>query len=239
MSRLSRRDMKRDEVLEGFGAAVHYARSHLGILLWIGLALVAAALLVAGGYALWTQREERSADLLAQAARALEAPVGVDAPDPDDPWAPSFPDEEARRAHADALLRRLSEGYGRTDAGRIADLYLADLAAASGDPERARELWSRFLARSGDHALAAQARLNLVVLDREQGRGEELAAELRGLLESTEKRLPDDVILRELAVTLAQLGRGEEARETYQRLLDEHPQSPWAPEARQALAGAA
>ena len=54
--------------------------------------------------------------------------------------------------------------------------------------------------------------MNLIYLDREEGRLDELADRLEGLVESGESHLPEAVLLFELAETLARLGRGEEAR---------------------------
>ena len=69
------------------------------------------------------------------------------------------------------------------------------------------ERWPR--AAPGD--LAAGAEMNLIRLDREQGRLEELAGRLESLVESGESHLPEDVLLFELAQTLEQLGRHDEA----------------------------
>ncbi len=41
---------------------------------------------------------------------------------------------------------------------------------------------------------------------------------------------------RELGLTLEALGRGDEAKEYYQRILDDHPQSPHSIVARQKTA---
>ena len=75
--------------------------------------------------------------------------------------------------------------------------------------------------------LAAEARLNLLALDRKQGKGEEVVKELRAMLEKGDTPLPQDVILHELGVTLEQLNRPQEAVQSYQRILDEFPQSPF------------
>ena len=62
------------------------------------------------------------------------------------------------------------------------------------------------------------------------------------MLEKGDTPLPQDVILHELGTTLEQLSRPQEAIQSYQRILDEFPQSPyrrrpsrrWPPSIRRA-----
>ena len=77
--------------------------------------------------------------------------------------------------------------------------------------------------------------LNLYSLDRTEGRGEQLAAELRGAVATETSTLPKDALLFELAATLEQLGDEDGARETFRRLVDEFPESGYAIRARQQL----
>ena len=77
--------------------------------------------------------------------------------------------------------------------------------------------------------------LNLYSLDRAEGRGEELVASLRGAVAAESSSLPKDALLFELAATLAQLGDEDGARETFQRVVNEFPDSGYAIRARQQL----
>ena len=83
--------------------------------------------------------------------------------------------------------------------------------------------------------MAIGVQLNLYSLDRAEGRGEELAAALRGAVATESSPLPKDALLFELAATLAQLGDEEGARETFQRVVNEFPDSGYAIRARQQL----
>jgi TolA-binding protein len=115
----------------------------------------------------------------------------------------------------------------------VATAYLGGLAAEGGDLERARELWQQFLAEAPQHLLAAEVRLNLLKLDLAQGKAEEVAAQLEAMLAESEKPLPEDVILFELAAVRERLGRTAEALAAYQRIVDEFPRSPFVREAQQ------
>ncbi len=108
-------------------------------------------------------------------------------------------------------LERLIVDYRGSRAAWAAHAHLGELQAENGRFDEARRLWQSVVERApGD--LAADAEMNLIRLDREQGRLEELAGRLESLVESGESSLPEDVLLFELAQTLEQLGRHEEAR---------------------------
>ena len=125
--------------------------------------------------------------------------------------------------------------YGSTDAADVAGLYLAQIAAEEGQLDRARELWTEFVDDHPDNLLAGEARVNLIHLDRQQGKGEELAQRLKAMLEQDEPGLPKDVILYELATTQEQLGRKQEALQSWRRITEEYPESAYRSEAQQKI----
>jgi tetratricopeptide (TPR) repeat protein len=233
--RLTRKEIKRDEFASAVGRSVEYAESHARTILYaLGGAL---ALLVIGlAVYFWLgSRSENANEALAYAIRVQQAPIEAAAPKPQDRLAPSFATEAARQAKAKELFQEVHDDFGGTAAGDVAGLYLAQIAAQEGQLDRARELWTDFVEAHGDHALAGEARLNLIGLDRQQGKGEELATRLRGLLEESEPPLPKDVLLHELGLTLEQLNRPQEAIQSYQQILDDYPQSPYRQDAQQRL----
>jgi len=107
----------------------------------------------------------------------------------------------------------------------------------AGNAARARELWET-VAGSGDDALRATVELSLISLDRQEGRLEELAQRLESRVEAGGGSLPPDALLFELANTLEALGRDDEAREMLQRLIDDHPGSPYGMKAQRRLLSA-
>lgn len=229
--RLSRKEIKRDQFMERLGQATEYVYGNLRTILWIA-AGIAAAVLLAVGVAFWLDlREEKAQAALTQARTVYQAPVGDADPQPDDPDTPTFADEASRRARAKELFEAVRADYGGSDSARVAGLYLAHIAAADGDLERARELW-RDVA-DGEKADATEARLNLISLDRAQGKTEELIAELEDMLDAQDPALPTDIVLFELAKTYEETGREDEAADAYLRIVEEFPESGYAQEARQ------
>ena len=70
------------------------------------------------------------------------------------------------------MFDEIRANHDGTDAADIAAVYRAELATREGDLAQARELWEGFLERQKDHMLAAEVQLNLMSLDRLEGRGE-------------------------------------------------------------------
>jgi tetratricopeptide (TPR) repeat protein len=238
-SHLNREDLKRNELGEAVGASVEFAGVHLkGILAALG-GLVAAGLL-AWGFVVWRNgRAEGSNEALGAALRVAEAEVVATGARPGDEQKPTFPTAAARDARARELFQKVVQQYGSTDAAGAARLWLAADAFGRGDRATARQLWQEYLKSAPEDVLAATAQRNLWQLDRAEGKGAEAAAAIRSALERGGKgSLTADVLLWELARTERALGKGSEADAALRRILDEHPDSVWAGEARRELATA-
>lgn len=212
--RLTRKEIKRDEVMEGLSRVVLFVKDNLRAL---GLALAGVLALIAG-YAVWqsvgSHREEAANESLGVALEETAEP-GADL------------------AMGQEKFSEVAQKYGATKAGSIAHAYLGTIAAEAEDFEAARQHWNEFLSRHPDDALAAGIERNLISLDRAEGNWEDLAQRLRGALASGGTALAEDSVLYELGRTLEDLGQMDGALEMYARLLDEHPSSVFAGQARQ------
>jgi predicted negative regulator of RcsB-dependent stress response len=233
--RLTRREIKRDDFAAAVGRSVEYAESHVRTIVYAIGGVLLLVLLGVGLYYWRGHRQQGANQALAQATKVYEAPVTATGAKPNDRDEPSFATEAARRTRAKELLQKVRDDYGSTNAADVAGLYLARIAADEGRLDEARRLWSDFIDDHGDSLLASEARLNLIDLDRKQGKGEQVVSDLRAMLEKGDAPLPQDVILNELGKTLEQLHRPQEAVQSYQRILDEFPQSPYRTEAQQKV----
>jgi TolA-binding protein len=234
--RLTRKDIKRDELASAVGRGVDFAESHTRELMWTIGGVLSVALIGMLAYFYVAHRSDLANQALASAVKVFNAPIDATGAKPNDAAEPSFASEPARQARARQLLEKLRADYRWTDAADVAGLYLAQLDATTGKVAAARQLWSGFVKKHGDHVLAAQARIDLLELDRSQGKGQQVAQQLRQMLDQSDAPLPQDVVLFQLATTLEQLNRDQEATQTYQRLVDEFPQSPYRQPAQQKLA---
>lgn len=235
-SRLTRKDIKRDEVLETIGGFVGFVtRNARAILLGIaGLIVLALGFAVYRGFA--EGRAEEAGRELGKALTVFGAQIDPAAPNPDDPLAPTFADEASRATRASELFESLADEYSGTDAADIAGAYLGTLAASDGRLEEAQEHWREFLSRQSGHVLAGEIRLNLMAVDRALGKSEALVDELRAELSSGRGDLPEDVLLAELAKTLEGLDRNDEALDIYRRLVQDFPLSGLARTASERIA---
>src|SRR4030095_12573278 len=115
--------------------------------------------------------------------------------------------------------QKVRDDYGMSDAADVAGLYQAQIAADEGRLDEARKLWSDFVNEHGRSMLAGEARLNLIDLDRKQGKGEQVVKDLQAMLDKGDSPLPQDVILNELGKTQEQLHRPTAAGQSHQRIL--------------------
>jgi TolA-binding protein len=227
MDSVTREDLKRNELGEAIGEAIHYAEDHSKTILRALAALGILAVIVVG-YVLWTSSRRSGAnELLTKGMKAFDAEIVATGANPDDPVRPTFATEAARKARSLELFTQLDKRYGGSKVGRVAKLYLAQLAIADNDKARARTLWSDFLADEASGPMAAAAQVNLWKLDRAEGKAQAVADEVQKQLAGTERKLPEDVLLYELALSQTSLGKKDEAAATYRRIVDEHPQSPY------------
>lgn len=225
-ARLTRQEMKRDEVMESIGSFFHFLWTHpKGILMSLGAVLIVAAA-GAGVIQYRAYRGEQANTLLAEALGNLQpAPTDTGTAAGDPPAATSNDREEGRRQ-----LQRVVDEYGSTGAAAAARLLLAEEAASAGNVERAVELWNEVGSRR-QSVLAMEAELNLIQHLRASGQGEAVVERLRRELDQGSGALPEDAVMGELAATLEKLGRSDEAETVRQRLREGYPQSPWlAPE---------
>jgi len=231
---LSRKEMKRDEVREVLAHGVEYVRGHERTTLYVvggllGVLLIAAIVVFALG-----RRDASAAERLDAALRLYDAKVDPLDPAPDDPDKPRFATDAERLQKSKAAFEKLASGG--SDAAQVAKAYLAEIAAREGDVETARRLWTEYLKDNPGTALSVSTELNLLALDRQAGKLEEVKTGLeKQLEEGAERTLPEDVVLYELAQTLEALGKSTEAQDTLQRLIDDHPRSPFSYEARRRL----
>lgn len=219
--RITRKQLKQDEFVSVVDSVVDRASSYWRPLL-AGIGAVFVLVLLWGAISWWTgSRSEGAARLLYQAVQAFEGDetTGV----------------SADAATAEARFQEVVDRYGRTDQADVARLYLARIAIARGEGDRARELLRRLTRRTGDDALKQVATVELLHLRVVAGQGVEVAQELEAMLAAEDPQLPRDVAIYELATTLQENGEQDRAREFFDKLVNEFPESPYREAANRKL----
>jgi len=234
--KLSRKEIKRDQFREAMEQVLGYAGSHVRhIALAVG-GVVAVILVAVAVYVWWQARETQAEEAFNRALTIYQAPIDAEDPAPDDPWSPRFATEEARRERAKELFSEVWEGYGGSQSGRLALVYLGRIALDEGDSETARQRWRTFVEEEEDTVLVSETHLNLIALERQEGRSEEVVQRLEAMLDQPDPGLPLDALLFELGSTYEALGREQQALDSYRRLVEEFQSSMYVQEAQQRMA---
>lgn len=229
MDRQHRHDLKHDKFVDEVGALSVRAIANQRVLLMLGGAVVAVALIVFGIYFFRSNREEKAQQALATAIETAEASVG--ATKPEGSTGPHFATEAARTAAAEKLFKDLQDKFSGTDAADVAGLYIARMAAAKGDVKTARTQLEEFVSDHGDNILVGTARFSLYQLRIENGEAAQVATELTAELDKTEPVLPGDSLLILLAQAYETQGDTTKSKEAYRRITTEFPESPYVVDA--------
>ncbi|MEM6792961.1 MAG: tetratricopeptide repeat protein [Acidobacteriota bacterium] len=229
-----KQDIREDEVQSFLITAIERFQERPSFYIGIVVAVMLGGAAATGLVAYNGHRQEVASSKLSEVIKVYGAPVVEEGAEPDDAQAPSFASEDAKRSRTESALAEVSGGV----AGEIAELYAAQLALESGDAAKARTIWESFLGGNSDHVLAMSVQLNLIRLDRQEEKNDELAQRLQQEVDGTNKTLPEDMLLFELAKTRQALGQDQEALDLFQLILDEYPTSAYAAEARQETTAA-
>ena len=144
--------------------------------------------------------------------------------------------ESGDLSEARTQLEEVAAKFGRSDQADMARIYIAQLDIAAGDLDAARETLVQLVGRHRSDAIGRIASLDLIHLRVASGQGAEVAKELEAMVVGKDTRLPRDVALFELGEVFITEQDTEQAREYFQKLVDEFPESPYLAQARQRLA---
>jgi len=210
---------------------IHRRRVFAGL----GLAVVLGA--VIGGVMYrrsWT--EAAVGALLGDASVILSAQV-VPPPAPGQPETPgSYPSERAKLEAALETYLAAADGYPNTTAGISARYRAAGLLTLLDRPDEAVQQFDEVIARADPGSVYREmARLGKVSAQAQAAHYDEAIAALQDLSATPREDLPQDAMLMELGRVYLMAGRTAEAQQTFQRLLDEFPNSQFAAEARREV----
>jgi tetratricopeptide (TPR) repeat protein len=233
-NRLTKKQMKTDQLEHALTDARDFVATHKSettrwTLIAVGALLVLGA--VWGGIVL---RNNRLAARLSSALALFDAPLSSD-PAPA-PGARVFKDHAARTAAARTELLALAKDSSSTSAGRAAAVLLLSLdgaKAATGANLDAAKAFAR--SESGTVAAGIAA---VAAIDAEAGAGrpKEALETAKKYLESGDSPVSKDVLVFTMARLYEKTGQNVEAKNFYQRLVTDFPDSPLRADAQQRLA---
>jgi TolA-binding protein len=200
----------------------------------IVIAVIVGALAI--GYFAWRERVQTKAHaLLAQAIAVADARVGP----PPAPGTPAgglyFPTERERAQAALTKFKIAADAYPSTDAGIYARYQQGATSLALGDPSGAAAAYQQVIEKAGDGFYGQMARLALAEAQARAGQFDQAINTFKELAQRKDGPLPVDGILMQLGRTYLEAGKRADAQQTFNRLLEEYPESPFTGDARKEL----
>jgi len=197
------------------------------------IVIVGAALL---GYVAWRDRiNSRAEVMLAEALAVSETRVGAPVA-PGTPGAgPSFPTERARSEAALVKFKAAADAHPDTDAGIFARYRQASTEMALGNAAQAVTSYREVTDRAGDRIYGQMARLGLAEAQARAGQFDQAINTYKELAQLKDGPLPIDGILMRLGLTYRDAGKKDDAQQTFNRIVEEFPDSPFSPEAKREL----
>jgi TolA-binding protein len=196
----------------------------------VGVVALAA---VAGGFFLWSGRlQSRAHSLLAEAIVVQDARVSP----PGTPAAAgTYPTERARMQAAAAKFKTAADAYPSTDAGIYARYQEAADQVALGNIAAATAAYQEIIRREGDSVSGQMARLGLAEVQALAGQYDQAINTFKEMAQRKDGPLPIDGILMQLGRTYREAGKATDAQQTFNRIVQEFPESPFNQEAKREL----
>jgi TolA-binding protein len=203
-------------------------------------ATIVALVVVVGGAALgyygWREHVQTQAHkLLAEAMTVQNARIGP----PPAPGTPAnglyFPTERERWQAALTKLKVVADAYPSSDAGIYARYQIAATQLALGNPALAAAEYQRLIDSAGDGFYGQMARLGLAEAQARAGQYDQAINAFKDLAQRKDGPLPVDGILMQLGRTYLDAGKRADAQQTFNKIVEEYPESPFTGDARKEL----
>src|SRR4051812_48652521 len=202
-------------------------------------ALVAVIVVVGAlglGYYGWRDHVQSKAHaLLAQAMAVQDARVGP----PPAPGTPAgglyFPTERERSQAALTKFKVAADAYPSTDAGIYARYQEGATSLALGSTPGAIAAYEQVIKQAGDGFYGQMARLGLAEAQVRAGQYDTAITTFKDLAQRKDGPLPVDGILMQLGRTYLEAGKRADAQQTFNRLVEEYPESPFTGDARKEI----
>ncbi|HXE79132.1 MAG TPA: tetratricopeptide repeat protein [Vicinamibacterales bacterium] len=235
MKSTERHQLKEDKFLKTLHEAwISLERNRSRILL--AIAAVVLVLAGIGGYAWWRQQQDAKASaMLADALIVLETPSPGDDPVTETGETGPRVSERARLEAALTKFMAAAEAYPKSQPGLAARYHAAAALVELGRYDEAAQRYQEVIDLDGKGVYGRVARLGLAEVNVRRGQYEPAINAFKELSLDTSGDLPVDGILMRLARTYQAAGRMPEAVQSFKRIAEEFPQSPYAADARREL----
>jgi TolA-binding protein len=203
----------------------------------IAAVVVVVVIAAAGiGYFAWRERVEGKAHaLLAEALGVEDARVGPPAAPGTPNPSVSFPTERERAQAALTKFKVAADAFPSTDAGIFARYKEAATYMTLGNPALAATAYQDVIQHAGSGIHGQMARLGLAEAQARSGQFDQAINTYKEMSQRKDGPLPVDGILMQLGRTYLEAGKRTEALQTFGRLVQEYPESPFNGDAKREL----
>jgi TolA-binding protein len=235
MKRTERHHLKKNEV-ETFARrareTIDARPRETGVIVAIVIVVAVAAV----GYFGWHEHVQGKAHaLLAEAMTVQDARIGP----PPAPGTPAnglyFPTERERAQAALTKLKIAADAYPSTDAGIYARYQEASTALMLGSPTQAVAAYQQVIDKAGEGFYGQMARLGRAEAQARSGQYDQAITTFKELAQRKDGPLPVDGILMQLGRTYLDAGKRADAQQTFNKIVEEYPESPFTSDARKEI----
>ncbi len=206
--------------------------------------IVVVVLVAVAGFFMWRQHVDTQSRAMLVDALTIEQAQVVPPQAPPAPGQPataantppppgSFPSEQAKLRAALPKFMAAADAYPSAKAGIAARYHAASCLVALGRSKEAIDQYRQVIDRAGNDIYGDMGRLGLAEAEMQAKQYDAAINEYREL--ATKTSLPTDAVLMQLGRAYAAAGRKSQAEQTFQRILNEFPQSQYAQVAKREL----
>jgi outer membrane protein assembly factor BamD (BamD/ComL family) len=146
-----------------------------------------------------------------------------------------FPTERERAQAALTKFKIAADAYPSTDAGIYARYQEGATSLALGTTPGAIAAYQQVIKQSGDSFYGQMGRLGLAEAQARAGQYDTAINTFKELAQRKDGPLPIDGILMQLGRTYLEAGKRSDAQQTFNRLVEEYPESPFTGDARKEI----
>src|SRR5262249_59358490 len=146
-----------------------------------------------------------------------------------------WPSERKRGQAAHTKFKMAADACPSTDAGIYARYQQASTAMSLGDAKGAMAAYQDVIGKAGDGFYGQMAKLGLAEAQARSGQYEQAINTFKDMAQRKDGPLPVDGILMQLGRTYLEAGKRADAQQTFNRLVEEYPNSPFSGDARKEL----
>jgi TolA-binding protein len=240
MKRSERHHLKENEISRTVNEAITRLTENKRTAGMTAIAIVVALLAGVGYWAWRTRAEVRAQTMFGEALIVMQAPVqapaaAVEGAKPEQQPG-TYPTLAARAEAALPKFMAVAGAYPSSESGIAARYYAASALALLGRAPEAATRYQEVIDRAGAGSfMEKMARLGLVDAQLLAKQYDQAITGARVLADANDEELPRDAILMHLGRIYAAAGKPTEAKQTFDKIVAEFPDSLYAEEARQQL----